>query len=91
MNDTTEVRMYVLREAAVVLGVAQRLLRERIKSGEIRTMPWGNEKRIPAWELKRWQEAQLESRTASPEVDAQVERILRGDKKPRFAGRRRVA
>jgi hypothetical protein len=88
LDTSTEIRMYVLREAAIVLGVAQRILRERIKKGEIRVMPWGNEKRIPAWELKRWQDTQLELNSPDHAIEEKVQQILHRERPQRYAGRR---
>lgn len=54
-----ELKMLTLREAADVLGVSHTKLREVVAAGEIQTMRWGKQVRIPAWSLRKWQEHSL--------------------------------
>ncbi|MFZ2190018.1 MAG: helix-turn-helix domain-containing protein [Candidatus Magasanikiibacteriota bacterium] len=55
----TDVAMLLPAEAARLMRVSVSMFREIVKSGGIRFIPWGNEKRVPMHELRRWQEEML--------------------------------
>lgn len=80
----SDLRMLVPREAAQELGVSMTMLREIVASGELRFMPWGNERRIPRWELRRWQEQQLEKHSTGSKVFSILESI--NNSKQRYHG-----
>lgn len=54
-----EVSMLLPAEAARLMRVSVSMFRDIVKSGGIRFIPWGNEKRVPMHELRRWQEEML--------------------------------
>jgi len=58
--DFSDESMLVPNEAAALMRVSTQMFRELIKSGEIRFIPWGNEKRVPVHELRRRQEKKLQ-------------------------------
>jgi len=69
MND---MRLLTIKESAAELGIAATKLRPLIDTPDgPRSFPWGNEKRIPAWELRRWQEERLSA------IDRKVDALLK--------------
>ena len=66
----SDLRMYGIAEAAKILNVSPKLLRDKIRQGEIDTIRWGSSRRIPHWHLKKWQERELNS------LSNTVEKIL---------------
>jgi len=53
------------------MGVSQTKLRPLVDAEDgPRSIPWGNEKRLPGWELRRWQESQVGG------IDRKVKELL---------------
>jgi len=84
--SSTDLRMLTVREAAGLIGVGETKFREKINSGEINTMRWGNENRIPLWEIRRWQESEVKAKKQSQKVFSLLETI-KG--KERYKGRKK--
>lgn len=56
----TELAMLTFKEAAREMGVSETRLREITDTPQgPRSIPWGNERRIPRWHIREWQEEQL--------------------------------
>jgi excisionase family DNA binding protein len=78
-----EHRLLTIVEAAAELGVGEKNLRDEIAAGTgPRTRPWGNEQRIPRWELRAWQERQLSQQ------DEKLQTLVSGGRRPRLMNRR---
>jgi excisionase family DNA binding protein len=71
---SSDVYMLTLKEAAAELGVSLTKLRNAIGDGELKTIQWGNEQRIPRWYLREWQSKQLDK------IQDMVEHLLSGSK-----------
>ena len=74
IRTPSDVRMLTVTEAAALLGVSVAMLRQVVMEGEILFIPWGNERRVPVWELRRWQQTRmtnaLSERKILPMLDA---------------------
>jgi hypothetical protein len=69
MND---IRMLTISEASKEMGVAVAKLRLIVDTEYgPRSVAWGNEKRLPGWESRRWQEAQAGA------IDKKIEEMLK--------------
>ena len=59
-NSENQESMLSINKASEILGVSHKILRDKIAAGEIKTVNWGSEVRIPRWYLIKWQQEQLE-------------------------------
>lgn len=48
-----------IAKAAKLMGVSPKILKEKVSRGEIKTVSWGTEVRIPRWYISKWQAEQL--------------------------------
>ena len=71
----SDLRLMTIAEAAAEMGVGVTKLRELIQEGDVATMPWGNERRIPVWELRRWQESVMEEQRQGRKVISFVDSL----------------
>ena len=72
LGSSNNIRLYTVRDAAEKLGVSPKMLRDKIDSGEIGYVRWGNQRRIPHWHLEEWQRRQVTSQ------DDAVEKLVYG-------------
>lgn len=82
---SSDLRLMTVAEAAAEMGVGTTKLRMLIQEGEITTMPWGNEHRIPVWELRRWQESMMEQQRQGRKVISFVDTL---GTRARYRGRK---
>jgi hypothetical protein len=56
----TDLAMLTFKEAAREMGVSETKLRQIVDTpGGPKSIPWGNERRIPRWHLREWQAEKL--------------------------------
>ncbi len=82
----SNLKMLLPKEAAAELGVSVTMLRELVITGELRFIPWGNERRIPRWELRRWQEEKLKEYANSQKVFSILDSL---NKNQRYKGKKK--
>lgn len=64
----SSIELLSLQEAAKEMGVSYVKLRELVATGEVKTIPWGRQVRIPRRELDRWINKALEAQAVNLEA-----------------------